>query len=71
MYADIDCLRLTVEHRACYYAATVSERDNGACLYCAECNRADVGTGVLIDFASWALGRPICDKDVSWNIDKG
>jgi len=66
MRADVDHLRLSVERQPDHYAIAVLNGISGACLFCGECTNAQAGTKVVLDFASWKLGRSICEEDVAW-----
>jgi hypothetical protein len=64
--AEIDHLRLSIERYPDHWKALVINDVNGACLYLAECTDVHAGQEVLLDFASFELGRRINDKDVVW-----
>ena len=69
MRGDIDHLRLPIERQPDHYTAIVLNRVNGACLYRAQCTAVHAGTDVLLDFASYELGRRVRDDDVIWTTE--
>lgn len=66
--AEIDHLRLSIERYPDHWRTAVINHVNGACLYRAECTDVHAGQDILLDFASFELGRRINDKEVIWTV---
>lgn len=66
MQADVDHLRLVLERQPDHWAVGIQNRTNGAWLYRALCTNEQTGKGILLDFASSELGRPVAHKELRW-----
>ncbi len=66
MRADVEHLRLFVERQIDHWTVGVLNRNNGAWLYRARCNREASGRALLLEFASSELGRVVRSEDLEW-----